>query len=144
MNTKIRVENLPLEAKLTIMTAVFAAFMVSPMFWGIVVLVALQAGTPWPFIAVTATVVVVVFSWTVLWGRIKSDLLVAFDVIMSIGLFLMLLGTGSESWYTSFVWKNAIYMICVFQIFFHASITLFAALGFTVTAKVPETEPAKA
>ncbi|QQG41253.1 MAG: hypothetical protein HYV90_03710 [Candidatus Woesebacteria bacterium] len=132
-----KLSDLSPEAKNAIMaTAILMLWVIAPIFWGIVLLAIFQVtDAPWALIAVIATILLTLASWLILWGRIKSDVFVGTDVIVSIALILCLIGTLSSSHEVTLVWSTLIYMVCLMQIAIHVCAALIAALGFEITTK---------
>lgn len=139
----MNVKGLPLEAKVAVAMSAFAAFMISPVFWGIILLLAIGAyQAPWPFVAIIATAMVMFASWLVLRGRLKSDSLVAFDILVPIFLLGCLFGTSSYVGFAAnYIWSSVIYIICALEVFLHSYLALFYALGFTIQTAEESTKP---
>lgn len=134
-----------MEAKVAIMAVAFIAFFVSPVFWGSILLMAFSAYmAPWPAVIAILTIILVGASWMVLFGRLKSDGLITFDVIYCILLLICLVGTSHDfSVEINYIWMAIIYMTSALQLFLHMFLALFVALGFVVTFK-DATQPATA
>lgn len=142
----MNLKNLPLEAKNTIMAVAFITFFISPVFWGDILLMAIGAYmAPWPAVIVILTIILVGMSWMILWNRLKSDWLLAFDILSSAALLLSLIGTNKTfGLETNYTWMAVIYMSCALQLFLHMNLALFVGLGFVITQKESTPEPALA
>lgn len=99
------------KAQLVVVIASIASLFLAIPIWDPLILMVLDVTQPpWPALAVSSTALVVVAAWTVLWGRLKSYLLITYDVILVIGLALCLIGTAQEYGpNTNEIWALTIY-----------------------------------
>lgn len=103
------------KAQLVVVIASIASLFLAIPIWGPLILMVLGVTQPpWPALVVSSTAFVVVVAWTVLWGRLKSHLLIIYDVILVIGLALCLIGTAKEYGpNTNEIWAWTIYFWAV-------------------------------
>lgn len=137
----MNVKSLPIEAKVLIIGVAFISFLVSPLFWGSIVLMALAVfEKPWPAVIATGTITLIAFSWIIMWNRIKSDWLVAIDIFSTILMIVALCGTNSSfTEATQASWCFIIYSLSALQVFLHACLTLFTAVGIEISKEKEET-----
>lgn len=130
-------------AKVMIVAAsIVSLLVVAPLFWGTILLVALQVyQPPWPAIAVMCMTGFIWSSWLILGGRIQSTALAVSDVLVAVLLGLALTATVSEEPIVAYQWSVLIYIAALSEVALHAVLVLFACLGVKIT--VSDVESAK-
>jgi hypothetical protein len=126
------------EAKLMVVVAsVVAAIFVGPVITAIIIMMSLGIViAPWPAIAAIGTVMITIGSWQVIWGRYKSDFLLASDWVLSILLILGLLAQLSQSYETVYNTMMALYATSLLQILLHSMLALFVATGISPSTQL--------
>lgn len=120
----MNVKSLSVEVKALIIGVAFISFLVSPLFWGSIVLMAL------------GTMTLIAFSWLVMWNRIKSDWLVVIDIVLGVFMAGSIFGTSSGlTEMTRMTWSFIIYSLSALLVFLHANLALFSAIGIEISKK---------
>lgn len=136
----MNVKSLSVEVKALITGVAFISFLVSPLFWGSIVLMALGVSDkPWPAVIALGTMTLIAFSWLVMWNRIKSDWLVVIDIVLGVFMAGSILGTSSDlTEMTQMTWSFIIYSLSAMLVFLHANLALFSAIGIEISKKNDE------
>lgn len=138
-------KNLNNEAKIAVLIVAAMTFViVAPIFWGgLALLATITYWFPWPAIMVTATILFLAMSWTIMWGRVKSHLLLFLDCLTSALLLLFLIGVNSGFGIeTNVIWAMIIYGLSIIQVAMHAAFVLITIIDLQIVYE-PEVEPAE-
>lgn len=128
MNTKLSPE-----AKNAVMAAfIIGLLFVGPIVTGMVLLLAMEViYSPWPMIASICMIAVLIGAWTVLHGRLKSDMLHAWAYLTAVLCLVLSLLSPLPDFSSSFQ-HNApmiVYIICLLNVSLHSVLALMVAVG---------------